>query len=97
MVKMIIFDPAMCCSMGLCGPVIDMELLRISTSMSNMEKNGVKVERYNLSGNPQAFVGGYQIRSKKSRSNLTIVFRKVSPICMLVSNQFNAILSSNPT
>ena len=56
MVKMIIFDPAMCCSTGLCGPVIDLELLRISTVINNLEKNGVKVERYNLSSDPQAFV-----------------------------------------
>jgi hypothetical protein len=56
MVKMIIFDPAMCCSTGLCGPVIDLELLRISTVISNLEKNGVKVERYNLNSNPQVFV-----------------------------------------
>jgi hypothetical protein len=27
MVKMIIFDPAMCCSTGVCGPAIDPELL----------------------------------------------------------------------
>lgn len=56
MVKMIIFDPAMCCSTGVCGPAIDPELLRISTVLSNLEKNGLKVERYNLSNNPQVFV-----------------------------------------
>jgi len=43
MVKMIIFDPSMYCSTGLCGPVIDLELLRISTVISNLEKNSVKV------------------------------------------------------
>lgn len=56
MVKMIIFEPAMCCSTGLCGPVINPELLRISTVINNLEKNGVKAERYNLNSNPQAFV-----------------------------------------
>lgn len=56
MVKMIIFEPAMCCSTGVCGPAIDPELLRISTVLNNFEKNGIKVERYNLSNNPQAFV-----------------------------------------
>ncbi len=56
MVKMIIFEPAMCCSTGLCGPVVDVELLRISTAINNLGKNGVKVERYNLNNNPQAFV-----------------------------------------
>jgi hypothetical protein len=56
MVKIIIFEPAMCCSTGLCGPVVDLELLRISTVISNLEKNGVKVERYNLNSNLEAFV-----------------------------------------
>jgi len=56
MKKMQIFEPAMCCSTGLCGVSVDPELLRISTVLSALEKNGVKVERYNLSGSPQEFV-----------------------------------------
>ena len=66
MVKMIIFDPAMCCSTGLCGPVIDLELLRISTIINNLEKNGVKVERYNLNSNPQVFVDNIVINAENS-------------------------------
>lgn len=56
MKKMIIFDPAMCCSTGVCGPGVDPELLRVSTVLSNLKKNGIQVERYNLSHNPEAFV-----------------------------------------
>lgn len=56
MKKMQIFEPAMCCSTGLCGVSVDPELLRISTVLNALEKNGVKVERYNLSGSPQEFV-----------------------------------------
>lgn len=51
-----IFEPAMCCSTGLCGVGVDQELLRISTVLNGMEKNGVKVERFNLSSAPQEFV-----------------------------------------
>lgn len=51
-----IFEPAMCCSTGLCGVGVDPELLRISTVLNTMEKNGVKVERYNLSNSPQEFI-----------------------------------------
>ena len=54
--NMIIFDPAMCCSTGVCGPGVDPELLRVSTLLNNLKSNGVMVERYNLSNNPQAFV-----------------------------------------
>lgn len=56
MKKMIIFDPAMCCSTGVCGPGVDPELLRVSTVLNNLKNNGVIVERYNLTNNPQAFV-----------------------------------------
>jgi len=56
MKKMQIFEPAMCCSTGLCGVGVDQELLRISTVLNTMEKNGVKVERFNLSSAPQEFV-----------------------------------------
>ena len=56
MIKMQIFEPAMCCSTGLCGPSIDPELLRVSTVLSNLQKKGITVERYNLSNNPQVFM-----------------------------------------
>jgi hypothetical protein len=56
MKKMQIFEAAMCCSTGLCGVGVDPELLRISTVLSALKKNGVEVERFNLSGSPQEFV-----------------------------------------
>lgn len=56
MKKMQIFEPAMCCSTGLCGVGVDPELLRISTVLNTLEKKGVLVERCNLSNSPQAFV-----------------------------------------
>lgn len=59
--KMQIFEPAMCCSTGLCGVGVDQELLRISTVLNSLEKKGVKVERFNLSGNPQAFVDNKKV------------------------------------
>ncbi len=54
--SMQIYEPAMCCSTGLCGVGVDPELLRISTVLNTMEKNGVKVDRYNLSNSPQEFI-----------------------------------------
>ena len=56
MKKMAIYEPAMCCSTGVCGVGVDNDLLRISTVLSTLEKNDVKVERYNLSSSPQAFI-----------------------------------------
>jgi len=54
--KMTIYEPAMCCSTGLCGVGVDPELLRISTVVNTLKKSGVTVDRFNLSSNPQEFV-----------------------------------------
>lgn len=56
MKKMVIFDPAMCCSTGVCGPSVDKNLLRVSTVLNRLEKKEIKVERHNLSSNPKIFV-----------------------------------------
>ena len=56
MSKMSIYEPAMCCPTGLCGVSIDPELLRISTVLNTLKKNGIEVERYNLSNSPMEFM-----------------------------------------
>ena len=61
MKKMMIFEPAMCCSTGVCGPSVDPELLRVSTVINSLKNKGALIERYNLSGNPQAFVDNKEI------------------------------------
>jgi hypothetical protein len=56
MKKMFIYEPAMCCSTGLCGVGVNPELLRISTVLNTLKNHGVEVVRYNLSNSPQEFV-----------------------------------------
>ncbi|MDI6619147.1 MAG: arsenite efflux transporter metallochaperone ArsD [Clostridiales bacterium] len=56
MKKMQIFEPAMCCSTGLCGVGVNPELLRISTVLNTLKKNGIDVERFNLSNATKQFV-----------------------------------------
>ncbi len=51
-----IFDPAMCCSTGVCGPSVNKELLRIATIIETLKKMGIHVTRHNLSSEPQAFI-----------------------------------------
>ncbi len=50
-----VFDPAMCCSTGVCGPSVDPDLARFAADVDWLEKQGVKVERFNLSQQPGAF------------------------------------------
>jgi len=61
MSKLEIFDPAMCCSTGVCGPSVDPELLRVSTIVNILNKKGFNVIRYNLSQEPQAFVQNQKV------------------------------------
>lgn len=53
--KIEIFDPAMCCSTGVCGPGVDPELLRMATMVGHLEKAQKDITRYNLSEVPQVF------------------------------------------
>lgn len=56
--KIQIYDPAMCCSTGVCGPSVDPELVRIQEAIRQIQKQApdVIIERYSLSNDPQAFV-----------------------------------------
>lgn len=46
--KIEIFDPAMCCATGVCGPSVDPELIRIATVVHNLQTKGYEIKRYNL-------------------------------------------------
>lgn len=50
-----VFDPAMCCSTGVCGPSVDPELARFAADVDWLQKQGVAIERFNLSQQPAAF------------------------------------------
>lgn len=56
--KIEIYDPAMCCSTGVCGPSVDPELVRIQEAIRQIQKQAsvVEITRYGLSSAPQAFV-----------------------------------------
>ncbi len=51
-----IFDPAMCCSTGTCGPDVDPKLVQFAADLDWLKTQGVDVQRHNLSQNPAAFV-----------------------------------------
>lgn len=51
-----VFDPAMCCSTGVCGPEVDPQLVRFAADLDWLKREGIIVQRHNLSQNPAAFV-----------------------------------------
>ena len=55
MKKLEVYDPAMCCSTGVCGPEVDPVLVAFAADLKWVEAQGVTVQRYNLGQEPQAF------------------------------------------
>jgi hypothetical protein len=55
MKKLEVFDPAMCCSTGVCGVEVDPVLAQFAADLKWTAEQGVEVKRYNLGQEPQAF------------------------------------------
>ncbi|HLN60590.1 MAG TPA: arsenite efflux transporter metallochaperone ArsD [Symbiobacteriaceae bacterium] len=64
MPKLQVFEPAMCCSTGVCGPSVDPVLVRFAADMDWLKSQGVVVERYNLAQQPKAFVEQPVVKEK---------------------------------
>jgi len=61
--KLEVFDPAMCCSTGVCGPSVDPKLVQFSADLDLLKSQGVPVERYNLSQSPAAFAANATVKA----------------------------------
>ena len=53
--KIIIYESAMCCSNGVCGPNPDKALLDLQDDLEEIKKTGSEVERYNITQNSKKF------------------------------------------
>ena len=62
--KLEVFEPAMCCPTGLCGPSIDPELTRIATIHYVLKQRGFDVARYNLASEPNRFVENVHVQAE---------------------------------
>ncbi|MCL2337081.1 MAG: arsenite efflux transporter metallochaperone ArsD [Firmicutes bacterium] len=58
---MFIYEPAMCCPTGLSGSAVDPELLRVASVLDTLAKNGVRVNRYNLTDGLQEFINNADV------------------------------------
>lgn len=60
--KLEVFEPAMCCSTGVCGPSVDENLLMITSVAQALNSvEGYEAVRYNLSSDPQEFVNNEKV------------------------------------
>ncbi|MCX6001832.1 MAG: arsenite efflux transporter metallochaperone ArsD [Chloroflexi bacterium] len=51
----VIYESAMCCSSGVCGPNPDKSLIDLQDALDKLKDMGAKVERYSITGNPKKF------------------------------------------
>lgn len=52
-----VFEPALCCSTGVCGPDVDQALVEFTADLEHLRSRGVDITRHNLANDPQAFAG----------------------------------------
>ncbi len=62
MATMQVFDPAMCCSTGVCGPSVDPTLTRFAADLEWLKSKGVEVERFNLAQQLGAFTANERVK-----------------------------------
>lgn len=66
MTRMEVFDPAMCCSTGVCGPAVDPRLPRFAADLEWLKSRGVTVERFNLAQQPIMFAKNETVKQALS-------------------------------
>jgi len=62
MTTLTVYDPAMCCSTGLCGTDIDQKLVDLAADLDWLKAQGVTVRRFGLSREPAEFAANDTIR-----------------------------------
>ena len=74
-----LFDPPMCCPSGLCGPSLDQTLLDVNEMVMTLQRENLRVERYQMTSNPNAFLSNAEVmklvREKQMEALPIIVVR----------------------
>ena len=81
--KIEIYDPAMCCSSGLCGPSIDPVLVKMNDAVLALKKQGVEVTRFNLAQQPKEFLANKTVAELLHKNG-----KKVLPVTVVNGEVF---------
>lgn len=63
MLKLEVFDPAMCCSTGICGDSQDQKLVTFASDLEWLKMQGIRVERHGLALEPDTFIKNESIKN----------------------------------
>jgi catechol 2,3-dioxygenase-like lactoylglutathione lyase family enzyme len=58
-----VYEPALCCNTGVCGPDVDEALVTFTADLGALKDLGVDIERHNLANDPTAFATDDTVRS----------------------------------
>ena len=58
-----VYDPALCCSTGVCGVDVDQSLVNFSADVEWAKQEGVAVDRFNLAQQPMAFAENASVKA----------------------------------
>jgi hypothetical protein len=68
MKKVQVFDPALCCSSGVCGTDVDQNLVDFSANLDWAKQQGLTIERFNLAQQPMVFAENTAVKGLLERS-----------------------------
>lgn len=63
-----VFDPAMCCSTGVCGVDVDQQLVTFAADVDWAKQQGAEIQRFNLAQQPMEFANNQMVRGFLERS-----------------------------
>lgn len=58
-----VYEPALCCSSGVCGPDLDQVLVTFTADFDHLRKLGADITRHNLASDPGGFAENDTVRS----------------------------------
>ena len=58
-----VYEPALCCSTGVCGADLDQALVTFTADVDHLRGLGADISRHNLASDPAAFAGNDSVRS----------------------------------
>lgn len=63
-----VFDPALCCSTGVCGVEVDQALVSFAADVDWARQAGAQIERFNLAQQPLAFADNATVKAFLTRA-----------------------------
>jgi len=58
-----VYEPALCCNTGVCGPDVDQALVDFTADLNALTARGADIARHNLANDPTAFVSDESVRA----------------------------------